>query len=176
MVMRETFTRLRREVEPRWVSEYCAKFYPDKPVRYRVPLGPIPEELVAKYGLSKAIRAYRPWRPEADALVIGDRRLILIEAKVFKVMDGISKLPIYAKLVPETPELNPYKTWPVEMQLLVVKAIEPWITIARDLGIKLVEWAPTWVQEVWVQRDLYWTREAVELRERRKEVLRRLGF
>lgn len=176
MVMKESFTRLRKEVEPRWVSEYCSKFYPDKVVRYRVPLGPIPEELVRLYGLEKAIRMYRPWRPEADALVIDKDRLILIEAKVHKIMDGLSKLPMYKSLIQHTPELAPFKHLPIEMQLLVVKAIEPWITLAKEYGVKLIEWAPTWVQEYFLQRDLYWTRESVELRERRKEILKRLGF
>jgi len=174
--MRESFTRVRREIEPRWVSEYCAKFYPNYPVRYRVPLGPVPEEMIKEHGLSKAIRMYRPWRPEVDALVIQPRQLILIEAKVFKVMDGLAKLPIYKTLFHQTPELAPYRGFPVEMHLLVVRAVEPWITAAKTHGVKLIEWSPVWVREVWLQKDLYWTREAVELRERRKQVLRRLGF
>lgn len=170
------FTKLRSEVEPRWCSEYCLKFYPDLPVRYRVPLGPIPREMIDKYGLSKAIRMYRPFRPEVDALVIAPDKLILVEAKVHRVMDGISKLPVYRDLVPLTPELAPYKTYPVEMQLLVVKKWEPWTSLCEKYGIRMVDWAPTWVQEYFVRRDLYWTKEQVELRERRKEVLKRLGW
>jgi len=54
--------------------------------------------------------------------------------------------------------------------------VEPWVTLAKSVGVELVEWAPTWVQQVFMQRDRYWTREAVALREKRKEVLRRLGF
>jgi len=170
------FTRLRRNIEPKWVSEYCTTFYPDRPVRYGQPLGPIPEDLIKEHGLEKAIRMYRPWRPECDALIINKNKLILVEAKVRKILDGLAKLPIYKRLIPETPELAPYKGWPIVMRLLTVRAYEPWITIARELGIELVEWAPTWVKEIWIQHDLYWTREAVELRERRKEVLKRLGF
>jgi len=175
-VMKEMFTKMRREIEPKWVAEYCSKFYGKYAVRYRCPLGPVPKELVELHGLEKALRMYRPWRPEVDALVIAKDKLILIEAKVRKVMDGLSKLPIYKMLVPQTPELKVYHGWPIEMELLVVKAVEPWITVAKNMGIRLVEWAPTWVWEIWRQRDLYWTKEAVELRERRKEVLKRLGF
>jgi len=174
--LKEMFTRLRREIEPRWVAEYIVKFYPHYPVRYRVALGPVPEELVKAHGLSKALRIYRAWRPEADALLILPDRLVLVEAKIFKVMDGISKLPIYKALIPKTPELAPYHHLPVEAKLLLVRAVEPWITAAKEYGIELVNWVPTWVEEIWLQRDLYWTKEAVELRERRKEVLRRLGF
>jgi len=172
----EVRTKLRREIEPRWVAEYCSKFYPGLVVKYRVPLGPVPEELVKQVGLEKALRQYRPWRPEADALVFTPEKLVLIEGKVFRIMDGLAKLPMYKLLIPATPELQQFTHLPIHMQLLVVKAVEPWITLAKSTGVELVEWAPTWVQQVFLQRDRYWTREAVALRERRKEVLRRLGF
>jgi len=158
------------------VAEYCQHAFPKFTVRYRCPLGPVPQELVQQHGLEKALRLYRPWRPEADALVVGDRELILIEGKVFKVLDGLAKLPVYRKLIPHTPELAAWRDWPVKMLLLVVRAVEPWVTAAREMGVELVEWAPTWVQQVWARRDRYWTREAVELREKRKEILRRVGF
>jgi len=170
------FTKLRREIEPKWVSEYVAKFYPDFPVRFRVPLGAVPKELEKEHGLWKAIRTWRPWRPEVDAIVIRPGELTLIEGKIFKTMDGLSKLPVYASLVPETPELESYRSYKVAMQLLCVHALD-WIKqAAKKSGIEVVEWAPTWVEEIWLERDKYWTPEAVSLRERRKEVLRRLGF
>jgi len=83
-------TKLRREIEPRWVSEYVAKHYPNFPARYRVPLGPIPAEITKVYGEEKGIKIARPWRPEVDALVLAQKKIILIEAKIFKVMDGLA--------------------------------------------------------------------------------------
>uniref|UniRef100_A0A7V4CP26 Uncharacterized protein n=1 Tax=Fervidobacterium pennivorans TaxID=93466 RepID=A0A7V4CP26_FERPE len=132
--------------------------------------------LKEKYGLTKGTRVFRPWRPEVDALIVAKDKLILIEAKLYRVYDAVAKLPIYKMLVPETPELSLWRHLPVEMQLLVVKITEPWKSIAEKVGIKLVDWAPSWVQEIFWERDLYWTREAIEMRERRKEVLKRLGF
>lgn len=174
--MKEGFTRIRREVETKWVAEYCAKFYPDFPVRYNVRLGPPREELVRLYGLEKALRMSQPWRVRADALVIKPDELILIEGKLYRPLDGLSKLPMYKSLIPSTPELAAYKHLPVRMQLLVVEVSSSIEELARQHGVELVKWAPTWVIEVWREKDLYWTKEAVELRERRKEVLRRLGF
>jgi len=171
-----TFSRIRREIEPRWVAEYCVKFYPNYPVRYRCPLGPIPEQLEEMYGVGKGKRVFRPWRPEVDALIILPDRLILVEGKVFKYMDGVSKLPVYKSLVPQTPELKPYWHLPIEMHFLIVKELA-WVKEAAErMGVKLIAWAPVWVQEIWLERNKYWTKEMVELRERRKEVLRRLGF
>ena len=94
-VVKRPFTKLRREIEPKWVAEYCAKFYPNDIVKYRCPLGAPPRELVEEHGLEKALRLYRPYRPEVDALVITKTSLILIEAKVHRYVDGLAKLPLY---------------------------------------------------------------------------------
>jgi len=169
-------TKLRREIEPRWVSEYIVKHYPKYPVKLRCPLGPIPENLKKIHGEEKAIRVYRPWRPEVDALVIMPGALLLIEAKIFKYMDGLSKLPVYASLVPATPELKEYKDMPVKMQLLVPVDI-PWVrTACQKMGVDMVVWAPDWLKKIWEERDKYWSPEELIKREKRKQVLRRLGY
>jgi len=170
------FSKLRREIEPRWVSQYVAETWPDAQVRMRCPLGPIPKDVEQAYGLERGLRIFRPWRPEVDALVVLPDRLVLVEGKVFRPMDGIAKLPVYKGLVPDTPELKPLLPRPVDMQLLVVRPL-PWVKAAADrAGITLVDYAPDWVVRVWEERDRYWTREALERREARKRRLREIGF
>lgn len=175
--MRELgFTRKRREIEPRWVSEYVATFHSRFPVKFRCPLGPIPEELKKLYGAEKARRMYRPSRPEVDALSIQPGALVLIEAKIFKYMDGLAKLPIYKSLVPVTPELRQYLDREVEMHLLIPHEI-PWVkTACIRNNVELKVWTPDWIREIWEDRDKYWTAPKVFERERRKKVLRDLGF
>jgi len=169
-------TKLRREIEPRWVSEYVAANYKDFPVRFRVPLGAIPKGLAEEMGEAKALAFFRPWRPEVDAIVILPRHLILIEGKIFKVMDGLSKLPIYKSLVPLTPELAEYRDFPVIMQLLCVRPL-PWVEqAAAQNDVKIVPWAPDWLIKIWEERDKYWTREEVLKREDRKKTLKALGY
>jgi len=170
------YVKLRRSIEPRWCSEYVAKFYADFPQIPRCPLGPIPPELEEYYGVEKARRIYRPSRPEVDYVVKLPEKLLMIEAKIFKYMDGLSKLPIYASLVPKTPELREYWTKPVEMHLLIPHKI-PWVIEAgKANNIKVIIWAPDWVRKIWEERDKYWTREARYKREKRKALLRRLGY
>lgn len=170
------FTKLRREIEPRWVSGYIKENYPDGEVRLRCPLGPIPDELKELYGPAKAARVYRPSRPEVDALVILDNALLLIEAKVFKYMDGLSKLPVYAALVKKTAELDVFSGRPVKMHLLLPKAV-PWVVAAAPaLGVEVKTDAPEWVLEIWRERDKYWTPDARMKREERKALLGKLGF
>ena len=170
------FTKLRREIEPKWVAEYCVVHYPRYSVRYRCPLGPIREDLVEMYGAKMATALSRPIRPEVDALVIKPDQLILIEAKIFKYMDGLAKLPLYKAMIKETPELKEYAKLPVYMQLIIPTHI-PWVeAYAREANVEIIVWAPAWVLEIWRQRDLYWQKPAVELREWRKEILTRLGY
>ena len=170
------FTKLRREIEPRWVSWYIKKHYPDGEVRLRCPLGPIPDELKELYGPAKAARVYRPSRPEVDALVILPGALLLIEAKIFKYMDGLAKLPVYASLVPQTSELMVFKDRPVLMHLLIRKAI-PWVVAAAPgVGVEVMTDAPDWLLEIWAERDQYWTPGARMKRADRKALLEKLGF
>ena len=170
------FTHIRRTLEPRWVSEYCAEFYPEAEVRFSCPLGPIPKETERGYGLLKGLRVYRPWRPEVDAVVIRHGQLILIEAKVFKYMDGLSKLPVYKALVPETPELKPFVDRLVYMKLLIPAEISWVIAAGKNMGVEVEVWAPDYIKHVWEERDKYWTKESVEEREKRKQKLKELGY
>jgi len=169
-------TKLRRELEPKWVAEYAAANYPDVEVRPRCPLGPFLEGVADQIGVDKARRVSRPWRPEVDMIILPPGKLILVEGKIFKAMDGLSKLPVYASLVPSTPELEAFKDRPIEMQLLVVRPLSWVLAAAEKSGVKVVEWAPPYIVQVWEERDKYWAPEAVKAREERKEVLRKLGF
>jgi len=169
-------TQLRRDLEPRWVSWYVARHYPRDIVKLRCPLGPIPDALREAVGEAKGIKMYRPWRPEVDALVIKPGGIDLIEAKIFKFMDGLSKLPVYKSLVPVTPELRAWKDLPVRMFLLIPAPIE-WVqTAASRTEVMAVAEAPDDIKKVWEERDKYWTKPFMEAREKRKQKLRELGF
>jgi len=169
-------TKLRKDLEPRWVSWYCAKTFPRAIVKYRCPLGPIPEQVKEAFGVAKGTRIYRPWRPEVDACAITLEALFLIEAKVQKFMDGVQKLPVYKSLVPDTPELSPWRGLPIITRLLIPQRIE-WVEVAaQKFQVQVVTEAPDFIIEEWQQRDRYWTKEALEKREARKEKLRELGY
>lgn len=169
-------TRIRRELEPAWVSWYCAKHFPNDIVKPRCPLGPIPKEIKEALGETIGRKVYRPWRPEVDAVVITPTQMILIEAKIQKFMDGLSKLPRYRDLVSDTPELRPWRYLPINMRLLIPRSI-PWVEIAADkAGVQVLMEAPDWILDVWEERDKYWTKEELAKREARKAKLRELGY
>lgn len=162
------YSKPRRELEPRWVSEYMVQTYPKAEVRYRVPLGTIPSATAKDYGLMKGLRVYRPWRPEVDAAARWAGKTIIVEAKIFKYMDGLSKLPVYKQLLESTPELS---HWPTDviMELLIPAPITWVLSAASNMGVKVVsDFVPTYIREAWDERDKYWTKEAIEEREARK--------
>ena len=170
------FTKLRREIEPRWVSWYIKENYPDAEVRLRCPLGRIPDELKELHGPAKAAKVYRPWRPEVDALVILPGAILLIEAKIFKYRNGLGQLIIYGALVRRTPELDVFQDRPILMHLLLPTPI-PWIVdVAPEFGIEVVTAAPEWLMTIWEERDKYWTPGARMKRADRKTLLKKLGF
>ena len=171
MVRRKT-----KERETRLVAEYLAeKVFPHW-YRQRQPLGPPLPGTREELGLDKALRVSRPWRPEVDAVAVEDGRLVLIEGKVFKYVDGMAKLPLYKSLVATTPELANHREKPVVMRLLM-----PWRSETVDLmvqaaGIELEVFSPPWIRDYVEDYQQYWTKEYREAREERQRLRAAFGL
>lgn len=168
--------RKTQRVETRLVAEYLKATYPQFPHISGVPLGKVSEKLMAEEGYEKAIRMSRPTRPEVDAVVILPRFLILIEAKVWHIIDGMAKLPLYKSLVPFTPELKEYQNNEVIMEL-----VTPWTNpnleiMCRDAGIYLHVFKPDWINETVARVQLYHTQEYRAERERKLRDRELLGL
>ena len=170
------FTKLRENWEQRYVSDYVLEKYPHNIHKFRCPLGTVPEMWINEMGLAKALKTYRPYRPECDAAVITADSIVLIEGKLFKVMDGLSKLPIYRSLIKRTPEFDAYKTLPVEAVLVTPK--EPgWSKeVAEENNIIVDLFTPDWIMEYYEQQERYWTAEERLKRLKRKKVLEGLEY
>jgi hypothetical protein len=103
-------------------------------------------------------------------------KTIIVEAKIFKYMDGLSKLPIYQSLVKSTPELA---HWPqdIEMRLLLPAPITWVLQAASDMGVKVItDFVPEYIKRVWDERDKYWTKDAVTARAEKKRKLEEAGI
>ena len=102
--------------------------------------------------------------------------LLLIEAKVQSLLDGLAKLPLYRSLVDDSPELAAARGREVRMRL-VTPTVAPWLEgLARAAEIEVDYYRPEWVEQYYQYRQGYWSREA---RMQREEVLRarlRLGI
>jgi hypothetical protein len=158
-------SRKSRQVETRMVAEYLLKTYPKYTFITKQPLGKIPEELQAKEGFKRAVGLMRPYRPEVDAVVILPGALLLVEAKVWNIINGLAKLPLYKSLVPVTPELKQYQHLNVLMELVVGWTNDNLEIMARDLDVRVRMYCPDWLNEIVQGMHKYWTSEYQQQRQ-----------
>ena len=145
------------QVETRMVSEYLLKEYPQYTTLRAVPLGKVDNELMKSAGYQRALGFSRPYRPEVDAIAILPGAMVLIEAKVWNVVNGLAKLPLYKSLIPFTPELAEYKKLPVIMEIVVGWSNANLEIMARDLDVRIKVFSPAWLTEIVNNMHQYWT-------------------
>lgn len=133
--------------EMRMLAEWLAETYPKETYLTRVRLGRI-EPLLSATELTenerRALGVHRRW---ADAVVLLDDRVLLIEAKIRPQPGVISQLELYARLLPHTPELASHAHLPIEMILLYAIEDELINLLAREKSIRCVFYHPDWVDE-----------------------------
>lgn len=120
-------------------QQYLSKRYPDAHVIIDAALGMPPEPLVIDIGLDRALRLSRPSRPKIDALIIEPARLLLIEFKILRWLDGISKLPAYSAMVDFTPELKEYQARGRTMRVVLPAVHDNILMTAYALGVEVEE-------------------------------------
>lgn len=168
--------RKSRQVEVRMVSEYLLASYASFPTIQAVPLGKVAESLMAEQGYQRAIGIMRPYRPEVDAVVVLPRYLVLVEAKVWNIVNGLAKLPLYKSLVPFTPELQKYQPREVIMELVVGWTNDNLEIMARDQGVKVVVYSPPWLADIVASQHNYWTASYQQERQRKIQMRELLGL
>jgi len=152
------------------ISEYLKENYDGFQFILNVPLGSVSEELMRQEGYKRAVGISRPFRPIADAVVILPNYLLLVEAKVWNVVNGLAKLPLYKALIPVTPELAQYKPRGVLMQLVVGWTNPNLETMAMAAGVAIKLYSPPWLEEVAESMHKFWIREYRDQREKRLQM------
>ena len=149
------------------ISEYLKENYSSFPFILNIPLGAVSEQLMKEEGYKRALGLSRPFRPIADAAVILPRYILLVEAKVWNVVSGLAKLPLYKSLAPITPELAQYMPREVIMQLVVGWTNPNLERMAREANVDIKIFHPPWLEEVVESMHRYWTREYRDQREKK---------
>lgn len=127
------------------LAEFIRERYPDRRHMTRVRLGRSPSQLIRPDMAPEEVRMIGVWRRWADAIVFDGRKLILIEAAIRPDPGYISKLELYADLIPETPELMQYAGWPV-VKLLVYAIEDPAVLkLAKRHGVRTAKYVPSWM-------------------------------
>jgi len=168
--------RKSRQVETRMISEYLKLNYAEFSYIMNIPLGAVSEDIMKREGYQRALGLTRPFRPIADAVVVLPNYLLLVEAKVWNVVNGLAKLPLYKSLVPVTPELKEYMPRGVLLQLVVGWTNPNLEIMARSADVELKVYCPPWLQEVVESMHRYWTREYRDQREKRLQMREFFGI
>ena len=148
-----------RHFERLYIAQYCAARWPEGGYQLGYPLGPIPQESIKQLGYDEAARLWRPWRPEVDAVKFFDDGILLIEAKVFKVQEGVRALRDYGDLVPYTEELRPWFTKPITLRLVVPRTTDIFLEQARVRGIQVDVWVSPEIKARIAEYERYTTPE-----------------
>ena len=135
------------------LSEYVAHEYPGARAFLRLGLGTI-ETVVTMPGLEAAdLGQFKGLRRYADAVIILPTELILLEAKMRAEPGAIAQLGLYARLVPLTPELQPYLDRPLVKEL-VFAIPDPVVSLlAADAGVRIKTYRPAWLAQWSAERN-----------------------
>lgn len=131
--------------EMQMLAEWLTKTQRGKRYMTRVRLGsPKPSAPAAELTPEEAAMV-GSWRRWADAIILEDDKVTIVEAAIRPNPGKISQLELYKMLFPHTPELRAWRELPVHMILLY--AIEDPATnlLARQKGIKTIEYKPEWL-------------------------------
>lgn len=151
------------------LQRYIEYRYPQHHVKIGCPLGTVPESLIIEYGRTAALRVARKMRPEVDALVFDGKTLILVEAKIARWVDGLAKLPLYKAMLPDTPELEQYRSWPVKMRLVIPFTQANMELTAQRVGVELEQFSTPEIDEYLTNTLPFY--HTAEYKRRRAQVL-----
>ena len=131
--------------EMQMLSEWLVKTQQGKRWMTRVRLGS-PKPSVPRAEMSLEERAMiGSWRRWADAVILTDDRVQIVEAAIRPNPGKISQLELYRLLLPHTPELTAWRGLPIDMILLYAIEDPATILLARQKGILCIEYKPTWL-------------------------------
>lgn len=165
----------REDRERRYIADYMVELMGNQPYSLNVPLGPIPEEITARHGLSAGAALFRPSRPRIDATAWTPEGYWLIEAKIREAKSAIGDLLVYSALAAKTLDLPGYTGQPIKMRLVVPWALD-WIQQAAEAhGMELRIYLPAWVEQYVRDHQLYFTREYRIARDEKMRLRKTLG-
>ena len=158
--------------ERRYIVEWARDRFPECEHRFNVPLGPVPESLIAELGFERAVKTFRRWRPYIDAVIVCPEKVVFAEAEILNPKNAIGDLLYYKELVPETPDLGELLNMKHEFWLVIPTYLK-WIRdFAEKRGIIVDIYTPDWLKDYLEEWKKYTTPEGMLKRMERK---RRLG-
>lgn len=127
------------------LSEWLTKTQAGKRWMTRVRLG-TPRSEIPRPEMSPEERVMiGSWRRWADAVILTDEDVTIVEAAIRPEPGKISQLELYRTLLPHTPELAAWKGLPIKMILLYAIEDPATILLAREKDILCIQYQPSWL-------------------------------
>ena len=136
----------RQQRETRLVSDFVSAFYPDDRTFLNVRVGGI-HPLNTDQDLTEAeIHMLGVHRRYADAVIIREHELVLIEGYILPSLGKISQILGYRALLPFTPELDHFASLPITA--IIVGPIEDqFLTrLAHQSNVLVRVYRPPWIE------------------------------
>lgn len=143
----QTPPKQRQQRETRLVADFVSAFYPDDRAIFNLRVGGI-NPLITDQDLTEGeLALIGSHRRYADAVVIRDRDLVLIEGYILPTLGKVSQILGYRALLPLTPELGAFASLPITA--IIVGPIEDQFMarLARESGIQVRVYRPPWIEE-----------------------------
>lgn len=135
--------------ESRMLSEYLAWQYPDATVYERMRLGALIPRTADPTMTAEELAMVGVFRRWADAVVVSRDELVVVEAKMRSAPGAVAQLELYEELVPLTPELVPFLSLPLVLELVVAIEDPAVRRLCERKGIRCRIYKPDWLP-VWV--------------------------
>ena len=140
-------SRLWQPRETRLLSEWVAKNYPNDRAMYRVRLGRPPSWAAPSIAEGAPPEIYKIYQRWADAIIIREKELILVEAKIRPAPGVISQINLYAQLLPKTAEMAQFMDRPIRKIILMAMRDPEVEELAAVDGIEIQIYSPDWVND-----------------------------
>ena len=135
------------QVERRYIQEFIEEYFKKKQwFRLNMRVGPIKEELLRRFPTMPP-SMFKTSLLTADAVVVQEGVLYIVEAKIYQPITGLGELLIYRDSISETEELRPY--WKLRKHMILVKPFES-LNLDRKIqryGVEVIIYHPLWVLE-----------------------------
>lgn len=133
--------------ETRLLMDYLAATYPGVPWMTNIRVGPL-DPHIPRAGLSDAaIKLMGNFRRYADAVVITEGRVVVVETTIQKAVQKVGQLLEYLDLVPLTPELAEHSGKPLSGVLVSAIPDPRAQALCGKVGLHFVVFEPSWLAQ-----------------------------
>lgn len=138
--------------ETRLVAEWLAARHPDAHTLQHVRVGPITPQTDDPDLADAELRMLGSWRYWVDAILIYPHEVILVEAGILPDPGDVSRLELYTRLWPLTPDVGDIVTLPARGHLVYGVPCAALEAVALEHGLSWETFTPPWVPEYLASR------------------------